>query len=58
MFAVGKSRLERTEGLLEWRPVVGMYEDCVVVISMLSSWNCFHPSGKRGDGWCISSSMV
>jgi hypothetical protein len=28
------------------------------VMSMLSAWNCFHPSGSRGEGWCRSCSIL
>ena len=46
--------LERTDGERECLPVpvvelfVGTSE--IVVTSMLSAWNCFHPSGRRGAG--------
>ena len=50
---------ERTEGERECRPAwLMVVKSEIVVTSILSAWNCFHPSGRRGEGWCISCSMT
>lgn len=50
---------ERAEAEREWwlAPVnVGIPP--IVVTLILSAWNCFHPWGRRGDGWCKSWSII